>query len=53
MKDEDFNNLNKKLYLSKNCRVFVNNNIFAEAGIYNSAMGTVRSIIYEKNKYPP
>ena len=37
--------------MQKNCRVYINNNVFTKAGILNLAIGTFRAIIYEKNKY--
>ena len=50
---DDFSQLQKSLYIAKDCKVMLTNNILPELGLYNSAMGTVREILYAEDVYPP
>ena len=51
MNDEDYLNLNKDLFIAKGCRVYINNNIMQQYGLYNGAIGTVESIIFDTEDY--
>lgn len=45
--------LEKDLYLSVGCKVYITSNLFSKAGLFNSAFGKVRACIYMEGEAPP
>ena len=53
LEDDEFMQLKDTLYLTIGSPVFVNQNLWKDAGIFNSAQGVVKSILYEKGQSHP
>ena len=45
--------IKQKTFLTQNMRVFINNNVNIELGMFNGKQGTIRCLIYAEGVLPP